>query len=380
MTTFRLAGLCASTVAWLFAGSRSFAAEPFQYDFGDIQIPAATGDEPLRESVSTSLAVDYLERGSLAWNGQRKCVSCHTNGTYMTVRPALSPTLGKPVETTRQFFVETLAALQKEERRKLKQGTRPAQVIYLAVGLAEWDTHVSGTLSPETEQALALMFDLQNEPGTWGALDCWPPYESDAYHEAHVAGMAVATAPGWLQKTLAATNDDGSPTELRQRVERLQTYLRTQDPPQDYSRTLLLWTSTRWKGLLDTSAQQPLVEMLRGHQRDDGGWSIRTLAAPEAWGKGNRADKLRAEPDFSTPASDGHMTGLAIVTLRSASVPSEDPVIARGVRWLQTHQRSSGRWWTRSLNTDSWHFITYSGTAFPLLALQMCDQLPQPAP
>ncbi|OYW70276.1 MAG: hypothetical protein B7Z37_31260 [Verrucomicrobia bacterium 12-59-8] len=110
----------------------------------------------------------------------------------MTARPALSRTLGKPTETTRQFFVETLATLQKEDRRKLKQGTRPAQVIYLAAGLAEWDAHVAGSLSPETEQALTLMFDLQNEQGTWGSLDCWPPYESDAYHEANVAGMAAA--------------------------------------------------------------------------------------------------------------------------------------------------------------------------------------------
>lgn len=380
MTSVRSAALCVSSVTMLVFNFTLLAAEPFQYDFADIKIPAATADEPLRESVSTALAVDYLEHGSMAWNGQRKCVSCHTNGTYMTVRPALSPTLGKPAETTRQFFVETLAALQKDERRKLKQGTRPAQVIYLAAGLAEWDRHVAGSLSPETDQALALMFDIQNDQGTWGTLDCWPPYESDAFHEANVAGMAVATAPGWLEKTLAATNDDGSPTELRQSVELLQTYLRTQTPPHDYGRTLLLWTNTRWVGLLDAAAQQSLVDLLRGHQREDGGWSIRTFAAPEAWGKGNRAEKLRAEPDYLSPASDGHMTGLAIITLRSAGVPGDDPAIVRGVKWLQTHQRSSGRWWTRSLNTDSWHFITYSGTAFPLLALQMCDQLPNPAP
>ena len=36
----------------------------------------------------------------------------------------------------------------------------------------------------------------------------------------------------------------------------------------------------------------------------------------------------------------------------------------------------SGRWWTRSLNTDKFHFITYSGTVFPLLALDACDAWP----
>lgn len=32
--------------------------------------------------------------------------------------------------------------------------------------------------------------------------------------------------------------------------------------------------------------------------------------------------------------------------------------------------------WTRSLNTDSWHFIRDSGTAYPLLALAACGELP----
>ena len=32
----------------------------------------------------------------LAWNGSRKCVTCHTNGTYMVIRPALSARVGAP--------------------------------------------------------------------------------------------------------------------------------------------------------------------------------------------------------------------------------------------------------------------------------------------
>lgn len=70
------------------------------------------------------------------------------------------------------------------------------------------------------------------------------------------------------------------------------------------------------------------------------------------------------------------MTGLAIVVLRENGVPANDAAIQKGLHWLKGNQRESGRWWTRSLNTDSWHFITYSGTAYPLLALQMCDELP----
>lgn len=350
------------------------AADPptAQYEFGEIRIPLASADEPRREQVSSELALKYLEDGSAAWNGQRKCVSCHTNGTYMVVRPALSAAFGKPSEAGRQFYVDTLQSLQAEERLKLKKGTRPAQIIYVAAGLAEWDSSVTGTLSPETGEALELMFEIQNEQGTWGTLTCWPPYESDAYHEATVAAMAAATAPGWLQKIAADKN-----TSLLASVDRLKNYLRNEAPPHDYSRVLLLWTSTRMPDLLTSGQRQELLDALSRQQRPDGGWSIRTFAAPEAWGNGNRAEKLRSEPDFENPASDGHMTGLAIIILRSAGVPASDARIQRGIAWLKSNQRASGRWWTRSLNTDSWHFITYSGTAYPLLALQMCDALPE---
>jgi squalene-hopene/tetraprenyl-beta-curcumene cyclase len=69
------------------------------------------------------------------------------------------------------------------------------------------------------------------------------------------------------------------------------------------------------------------------------------------------------------------MTGLAIIALRKSGLPATDPRIQRGVRWLLTNQRASGRWWTRSLNRDGWQFITYSGTLYPLLALAMCNAL-----
>jgi squalene-hopene/tetraprenyl-beta-curcumene cyclase len=340
-----------------------------QYEFGEIRISAASAEEPRREQFSLPLAAEYLEQGTLAWNGARKCVACHTNGTYMVVRPALSGRLGAPPNETREHFVSTLETLAATDVKQLKRSTRPAQVLYTAAGLAEWDAHVTGTLSPETERALELMFEIQLESGTWGTLECWPPYESDAFHEATVAAMAVAAAPGWLEAV------QGDP-ERSAPIERLKNYLRSEPPPHDYGRTLLLWASTRMPDLVDEQRRQELIDILWSHQRDDGGWSIRTFAAPEAWGNGNRAQKIRSEPDFDTPASDGHQTGLAIIVLREAGIPADDPRIQKGIDWLLANQRESGRWWTRSLNTDSWHFITYSGTAFPVLALSLCDALP----
>ena len=344
------------------------ADSPPQYQFDSLVVPAATADEPKLDRVSVKKALDYLDRAALAWNGSKKCVTCHTNGTYMVIRPALSARVGPPNEEMRKHFVTALEQFVQKKPEQQQESVAPAQAIYMAAGLAEWDAHVTKKLSPETERALALVFSLQRESGTWGALDCWPPYESSAFHLATVAAMAVGTAPGWLERI---TDEN-----LRTGIDRLKTYLRTETPKQDYDRTLLLWAAARLPGLLENDKRQQLIDMVLKKQRPDGGWSIRTFGEPEQWGRGNRAEKLRAEPEFANPPSDGHQTGLAIIVLRESGIAANDPRIQKGAQWLLANQRASGRWWTRSLNTEKWHFITYSGTAFPLLALSLCDALP----
>ena len=339
-----------------------------QYEAGDVKVPPATADEPVIE-FSLEKASQHLDHGSVAWGQQRNCVSCHTNGTYLFIRPALTPTLGTPGTATRDFFVSQLRMLSEQETRKLKRGgTRPAQVIYIAAGLAEWDAHVSKQLSPETDQALRLMFELQNDEGTWFSLTCWPPFESSAYQEAHMAAMAVASAPGWVESLPA---DDA----VRGRIDLLKKYIRETATPHDYARILRLWTALRLDGILNADQKAETTKLLLSKQQADGGWSIRQFGEPEQWGEGNRAAKLRAEPEFASPPSDGHMTGLALLVLQESGMSSNSPELQRGLDWIRKNQRESGRWWTRSLNTDKWHFITYSGTAYPLLALQNANAI-----
>ena len=347
-------------------GASSLRAEddlPNQYEADGIEVPAARADEP-KISFSIEKASQHLDDGAVAWTKQKKCVSCHTNGSYLFIRPALTPTLGAPLEDTRKFFVDQLETLSKVGARKLRRsGTRPAQVIYIAAGLAEWDAHVTKQLSPETDKALRLAFELQNKEGTWHSLTCWPPFESSAYQEAHMAAMAAASAPGWIA---SLGNDD----EVLAKVELLKKYVRETDVPHNYARVLQLWTSLRLDGILDADQQHTTVKLIREKQKSDGGWSMRQFATPEQWGGGNRAGKLHEEPEFVTQPSDGHMTGLALIVLQEAGASTDDEQVRQGLTWLRENQRESGRWWTRSLNTDKWHFITYSGTAYPLLALQ----------
>ena len=105
---------------------------PFpQYLHEDIKIPAASADEPLLTTFSLKKAGDYLENGAIAWTRKRKCVSCHTTGTYMQVRPLLSEVLGKPSTEIRNLFVEQLERFQSMDANESREGANPAQVVIL---------------------------------------------------------------------------------------------------------------------------------------------------------------------------------------------------------------------------------------------------------
>jgi squalene-hopene/tetraprenyl-beta-curcumene cyclase len=347
---------------------------PFQYQYHYKNVTwARPSPDEAKIPFSPRLAADYMEQGALAWTGERQCVACHTNGSYMVVRPLLTPQLGPPQKELHEFFVSTLAAELAEDPVDMRPELDSTQAVYVAAGLAIWDAHVTHSLTPETAQALDVMFKLQRADGDWTISDDNnPPLESSRFQLATVAARAVGNAPGWLAR------QRGTPVEAK--VILLENYLRAERKLQgDYDRTDLLWAASELPGLLDAKRTKELIDMISLHQRPDGGWSMRTFALPEEWGKGNRAEKLRAEPELADPPSDGHMTGLAIIALRKAGIPSSDPRIQRGVSWLLTNQRSSGRWWTRSLNRDGWQFISYSGTVYPLLALALCDALPPQA-
>ncbi|HTB97427.1 MAG TPA: prenyltransferase/squalene oxidase repeat-containing protein [Terracidiphilus sp.] len=352
------------------AGNATAWKVPFlyQYHYRETTYYRPFADEP-RIPFNAKLALTYLEQGAVAWTDQWHCVACHTNGSYMVVRPMLSSQFGVPQKELRDFFITALREQMTPDPDDPRWHPEPTQVVYIAAGLAIWDANVTHALSPETAQALDLMFKLQRESGDWYIDDDNnPPLESNTYQLATVAARAVANAPGWRAR------QSGTPNEAH--IQRLEDLLRSERKPQgDYDRTDLLWTASEYPGLLDANRIHELTEMVLNHQQPDGGWSIRTFAHPEEWGKGNRAQKLREEPEFLHPPSDGHMTGLAIIALRKAGVPASDPRIQRGVAWLLNNQRASGRWYTRSLNRDGWQFITYSGTAYPLLALSMCNSL-----
>ena len=344
---------------------------PFQYQYHNKNVTylRPSSDEP-KIPFTPSLALEYIEQGASAWTDDWHCVACHTNGSYMVVRPMLTSQIGPPQQQMRAYFLASLREELAADPADLRPELDSTQAVYIAAGLAIWDANVTHSLSAETAQALDFMFRLQRADGDWTISDDNnPPLESSRFQLATVAARAIANAPGWLAQK------HGKPIDSKITI--LENYLRAEGKMQgDYDRTDLLWAASELPGLLTAQRKQQLIETVARHQMPDGGWSIRTFAQPEEWGKGNRAQKLRAEPELLYPPSDGHMTGLAIIALRKSGIPATDPGIQRGVAWMLANQSSSGSWYTRSLNRDGWQFITYSGTLYPILALSLCNALP----
>ena len=55
--------------------------------------------------------------------------------------------------------------------------------------------------------------------------------------------------------------------------------------------------------------------------------------------------------------------GLAQAGLVPAgAISASDPRLVKGVGWIKSNQRASGRWFTRSLHKDNKHFLTHAGS------------------
>jgi squalene-hopene/tetraprenyl-beta-curcumene cyclase len=227
-----------------------------------------------------------------------------------------------------------------------------AEVVATAASLALNDAATSGRLHPRTRQALDRIWTLQKPDGSWAWLKCnWPPLEYDDYYGAVFAAVGVGAAP----------DDYAQGESAHEGVERLRRYLAWTPAPNLHHKAFLLWASTRLDGLMTDRQREATIAALRKLQRPDGGWCLPSLGA---WNRRDGAPNDRDAP------SDGYATGLIVYVLSKAGLPASDPALVRGADWLASHQRASGRWFTRSLNNDRAHYIANAGTGFAVMALK----------
>jgi squalene-hopene/tetraprenyl-beta-curcumene cyclase len=177
----------------------------------------------------------------------------------------------------------------------------------------------------------------------------------------------------------------------------IRAFLRAQPPTSLHQKAMLLWAGVHVEGVSNAEEKTAFVTGLQSAQRPDGGWSLASLvenpedplrqteAGRKARAENGHGDAFlvyvgRDEVYKSSLASDGYATGLVVYVLRQAGVPAGDHRVRRGVAWLKGHQRQSGRWFTPSQGWHTQHLIANAGTAFAVLALHACGEVPGPRP
>ncbi len=314
-------------------------------------------DEPMAAEFSAANAARYLDRASLTWQKVKNCATCHTNMPYLMARPALAEISADSGEV--RAFYETYPAERWAKRSpNEKQGF---WTIVVATGLTFHDLQTTGKLSDPAREALDAMWTVQREDGGWRWPDCnYAPMEIDDHYGVTLAALTVGVAPdGYSQSEKARTG-----------LAQLRGYLENDPAKSLHHRAMLAWCSKRLDGIQTEAQRAETLTELLALQLPGGGWSTSSFLAD--WDGLERED---GEP-LDTKTGDAYGTGLVIVIARELGIPADDPRLRRGIEWLLANQRESGKWFTRSPVADARNLISNTGSAFAVLALQACGELP----
>lgn len=312
-------------------------------------IPPGPNDpaEPLRKEFSLDAAVRFLDAAALTWNNDYKCFACHSDHAYLFSRPTVS--WKNPVHDLLRRRLEDAAEHPRENEYA------SAEAVLTASVLAQNDALTTGKLHPSTRKALDRMWSKQRADGgfDWMKYD-QPPAEIDDHYGVTMAAIGVGAAPDRYQDTPAA----------KAGLAGIRKYFKDNPPANLHHRAMLLLASLNVDGIATAKQREQVIQEFTALQKPDGGWGLATFAD---W---QRSDGKQQD----TVSSDGYGTGFAVFVLRRASVPAADPRIRKGIAWLKSNQRVSGRWFTRSLWKDQKHYLTHAGTAYGILALAACGE------
>lgn len=305
-------------------------------------------DEPCRDEFSAEAAVRFLDAVAVGWQKERKCFACHSDYAFFFTRPVVGWRV--PAHTLLRSKLEHFAEHPGDGKHRVTEAVMTASM------LAQNDALTTGRLHPTTRKALDRMWTMQRDDGGFDWMKYrQPPSEVDDHYGVTMAAIGVGAAPGGYAETPAA----------RAGLERIRGYFKAHPAAHLHHRAMKLLASLSVPGVLTEAERQRVVDDLFALQKPDGGWAVVTL------GKWERSDGREQD----RKPSDGYGTGFAIYVLRRAGVPREDPRIQKGIEWLKTHQRASGRWFTRSMWRDRRHYITHAGTAYAILALAECGEM-----
>jgi len=349
--------LATAPVVLAFTTSFVVAQQPITLDDVEEGLPDISADEPFAAEFSAAKAAHYLDRSALNWQKTKKCTTCHTNLFYMAARPALK-TIQPDSGEVRSFYEAYRKVRWQKKNPTEAQGFWP---IVVGTGLTLNDVQTTGTLSDVAREVLDIMWTVQREDGGWRWPDCdYAPLEIDDHYGVTLAALTVGIAPGGYAET----------PQARAGLDKLRTYLKNNPPKSLHHRAMLAWSSIRVEGIASAEQRQEALTELLALQLEDGGWATAGLLTD--WKGLARSD---GEP-LDTKTSDGYGTGFVIVVARELGVPPDDARLRRGIDWLKANQRESGKWFTRSPVNECRNLISNVGSAYAVLALQACGEVP----
>ena len=297
-------------------------------------------------------AADYLDARQKEWAawptanlaGGGKCVSCHTNMTYLVARPALRRLLNESAPTA--YETGLLDSLRARVAKRAPADLYPKSKEPVQTGLAAVEA-VFAALFLGTPEAFDRLWALQTPSGAWPwpslDLDPWEMPES-AYFGASVAALAVKTGP--------------AAQRARPEAARLHQYLTREFAAQPLHHRLM----ALWAGAAPHDGRQSTLDELWRKQSADGGWTLEALGP---WVQHEKAPPVAG--------SNAYATAFTSAALQRAGV--SDPRLQRALDWLKSHQDPKGYWDAVSMNksypADSMMagFMRDAATAYAALAL-----------
>lgn len=344
--------------------SESMSDEEYAALLASAELGPYAREDALADTFSIERAASFLDRVAVTWGEKYGCVTCHTNGWYLTGPPEIfaERRAFEIAHDQAARFVRSWRAddeLFESEARALQPKFVPfvTDVVgtssFLAINEAQSG---ASELSDIAVEALDHAWALQDEGGHWAdwTVSNWPPFENDYHFPVTLMALATGMAPGDYASTDVAV----------QGMNRIRAYLAANPPEIAHNRGMLLWAGTVNEGLVSDTDRQLWIDELLGLQRDDGGWAAGKLGV---W---RMREGLPSDPPV-TVESDGYGTGFVMYVLRQAGVQASHPAIQRGVGWLKTNQRAGGYWWTQSIRNSftTSNFLTHAGTTFAVKAL-----------
>ena len=324
--------------------------------FAQSTVTKNRSDEP-RAEYSASKAINFIESSVVRWEQKRQCITCHTNGLHLVAGAQTTPS-SKILLSNQSFSRDYLTSYIKGTAKPKGQHGAIEGIVAGTGFLVISEMITNKKLHPDTVNALDYIWSKQDSSGAWKKwLKChWGPYEVDDHFGVTLAAIALAMTPAEYRKKPNA----------KDAWKKLHRFLSKNAPTTPHQQAMMLWAVKYSPELSSVQEKQKWIQELKSLQKEDGGWVLAQLG-DEQW---KREDN---KPHYMI--SDGYATAMVVFALRQAGVSKQDPVIKRGIIWLKSNQRQSGRWFTHSPRREGRHYISQAGTSMALLALHSCGEL-----